>query len=109
MEVSNPCDKTKTKKPERDETLVFEDASSPLFLTHCQIDIFRVLRQSVCGKFQIVCGFWTPTNPPLRMYVPGRDGRYPVCGQVSDKPAASPPPLQPPPPSPHWTRRSTGW
>ena len=49
-------------------TLVFEDASSPLFLTYCRIDIFRVLRQSFCGKFQIVCGFWNPANPVFRMY-----------------------------------------
>ena len=49
-------------------TLVFEDASSPLFLTYCRIDIFRVLRQSFCGKFQIVCGFWNPANPAFRMY-----------------------------------------
>ena len=49
-------------------TLVFEEASSPLFLTYCRIDIFRVLRQSFCGKFQIVCGFWNPANPAFRMY-----------------------------------------
>ena len=49
-------------------TLVFKDASSPLFLTYCRIDIFRVLRQSFCGKFQIVCGFWNPANPAFRMY-----------------------------------------
>ena len=49
-------------------TLVFEDASSPLFLTFCIIHIFRVLRQSFCGKFQIVCGFWNPANPVFRMY-----------------------------------------
>ena len=49
-------------------TLVFEDASSPLFLTYCKIDIFRARRQSFCGKFQIVCGFWNPANPTFRMY-----------------------------------------
>ena len=49
-------------------TLVFEDASSPFFLTYCRIDIFRVLRQSFCGKFQIVCGVWTPATPAFRMY-----------------------------------------
>ena len=35
----------------------------------CRIDSFRVLRQSFCGKFQIVCGFWNPANPTFRMYV----------------------------------------
>ena len=45
------------------QTLVCEDASPP-----CRIDIFRVLRQSFCGKFQIVCGFWNPANPTFRMY-----------------------------------------
>ena len=45
------------------QTLVCEDASPP-----CRIDIFRVLRQSFCGKFQIVCGFWNPANPAFRMY-----------------------------------------
>ena len=49
-------------------TLVFEDASSPLFLAYCRIDIFRVLRQFFCRKFQIVCGFWNPANPAFRMY-----------------------------------------
>jgi len=49
-------------------TLLFEDASSLLFLTYCRIDIFRVLRQSFCGKFQIACGFWNPANPAFRMY-----------------------------------------
>ena len=49
-------------------TLVFKVVSSPLFLTYCRIDIFRVLRQSFCGKFQIVCGFWNPANPVFRMY-----------------------------------------
>ena len=49
-------------------TLVFQDASSPLFLKYCIIDIFRFLRQSFCGKFKIVCGFWNPANPAFRMY-----------------------------------------
>ena len=49
-------------------TLVFEDASSPFFLTYCRIYIFRVLREFFCGKFQIVCGFWNPANPAFRMY-----------------------------------------
>ena len=61
-------------------TLVFEDASSPLFLTYCRIDIFRVLRQSFCGKFQIVCGFWNPANPAFRMYDQKGDE-----GRVKDK------------------------
>ena len=49
-------------------TLVFEETSSPLFLTYCRIDIFCILRKSFCGKFQIVCGFYNPANPAFRMY-----------------------------------------
>ena len=43
-------------------------ASSPLFLIYCRFDSFCVLRQSFCGKFQIVCGVWTPETPAFRMY-----------------------------------------
>ena len=53
-------------------TLVFEEASSPLFLTYCRIDIFGVFRKSFSGKFQIVCGFWNPANPAFRMYGEGK-------------------------------------
>ena len=42
-----------------------------LSLTYCRIGIFRALRQSFCGKFQIVCGFWNPANPAFRMNVDG--------------------------------------
>ena len=38
-------------------------ASSPLFLIYCRFDTFCVLRQSLCGKFQIVSGVWTPETP----------------------------------------------
>ena len=40
----------------------------PLFLTYWRIYSFYVLRQSFCGKFQIVCGVWTPVTPAFRMY-----------------------------------------
>ena len=49
-------------------SLVFEVASSPLFLTYCKIDFFRVLRQSFCGKLQIFCRVWTPGTLAFRMY-----------------------------------------
>ena len=49
-------------------TLVFADASSHSFLTFCRIDILRVLRQSFCGKFQIVCGVRTTRSLAFRMY-----------------------------------------
>ena len=42
-------------------------AAMALYL-YCRIDSFRVLRQSFCGKFQIVCGFWKPAKPAFRMY-----------------------------------------
>ena len=34
----------------------------------CRIDSFRVLRQSFCGKFKIVCGVLQPWEPPFWMY-----------------------------------------
>ena len=34
----------------------------------CNLDTFRVLRQSFCGKFKIVCRFLQPQKPPFRMY-----------------------------------------
>ena len=34
----------------------------------CKLDSFRVPRQSLCGKFQIICGFFHPANPTFRMY-----------------------------------------
>ena len=57
---------------------------SPLFVTYCRIDIFRVLGQSFCGKFKIVCGFWNPANPAFRMY-----GREQERGGGQVKPRAS--------------------
>ena len=40
-----------------------------LFLTHIEeFTVFRVLRQSFCGKFKIFCGFWEPAKPAFRMY-----------------------------------------
>ena len=34
----------------------------------CNLDTFRVLRQSLCGKFKIICGFLYPAYPTFRMY-----------------------------------------
>ena len=39
-----------------------------IFPTYCRIDSFRVLRQSFCGKFLLVCRVWTPETPAFRMY-----------------------------------------
>ena len=44
----------------------------PKPLGHHRIDSFRVLRQSFCGTFQIVCGFWKPAKPAFRMYANSR-------------------------------------
>ena len=33
-------------------------------------DSFRVLRQSFCGKFKIICGFSEPAEPAFWMYAP---------------------------------------
>ena len=43
----------------------------PLFLTHCRIDSFQVLRprQSFYEKFRIVCGVWPPGTTAFGTYV----------------------------------------
>ena len=38
---------------------------SPLFVTYCRIDIFRVLRQSFCGKFEFSAESGHPGYPLL--------------------------------------------
>ena len=77
-------------------TLVFQDASSPLFLKYCIIDIFRFLRQSFCGKFKIVCGFWNPANPAFRMYGKDRDWFHAVHIDKSTSDLEPPKPSKPP-------------
>ena len=70
LDTPKPSSGMKDLKPRTYSARLFYtlwSSKMPLHLS-CRIDSFRVLRQSFCGKFQIVCGVWTPATPAFRMY-----------------------------------------